>query len=162
MFAKLFTRIAKRLERVMYRRPDFAVGGWERPYLLRWWLVKRNKVANAYLHKFFRSDDDRAHHDHPWLFNITIMVKGRYLEHTIRKGGVHVVKEYKAGSVRFRWGGSPHRIEILPGETAVTVFLTGPIVRMWGFHCPKGWVPFYDFVSKGDAGSIGPGCGDKA
>ena len=43
-----------------------------------------------------------------------------------------------------------------------TVFLTGPIVRMWGFHCPKGWVPFYDFVAKGDAGSIGPGCGDKS
>ena len=89
MFTKLFTRIAKRLERVMYRRPDFAVGGWTLPYLLRWWLVPRNKVANAYLHKFFRSDDDRAHHDHPWLFNVTIMIKGRYFEHTIRKGGLH-------------------------------------------------------------------------
>lgn len=41
------------------RNPDFIIGGAD-PYMLRWWVIPRNKVFNIYLHRFLRSDDDRA------------------------------------------------------------------------------------------------------
>ena len=159
MLAKLLLRL---LAPLMAKEPDFIIGGKEDPYLLRWWVIPRNKFFNIYLHEFRRSDDDRALHDHPWLFNLSWILRNRYREHTIRAGGVRVVKEYSAGAVKLRLGAAPHMVELLPGERCVTLFITGPIVRMWGFHCPKGWVPFYDFTKKEDTGSIGAGCGDKA
>jgi len=43
------------------RRPDFVIGGDARThdvaYLLRWYLIPRNPLFNAYLHLFLRSDD---------------------------------------------------------------------------------------------------------
>jgi hypothetical protein len=93
------------------RQPDFVIGGPAAPYLRRHWLIPRNRFFNIYVHEFLRSDDDRALHDHPWLFNAC-------------------------------W----------------TVFITGPVVRTWGFHCPKRWVPWKEFVDTRDAGAIGKGC----
>lgn len=159
MLAKLLLRL---LAPLMAKEPDFHIGGKVNPYMLRWWVITRNKLFNIYLHEFRRSDDDRAHHDHPWLFNISILLRGRYIEHTIRKGGIHVATQYSTGAVRWRFGPAPHMIELLPGERCVTLFITGPIVRNWGFHCPKGWVPWQRFTDEKDSGSVGAGCGDKA
>ena len=47
------------------RPPDFVIGGADRPYMRRWYLVPKNTQLNVYLHHFRRSDDDRALHDHP-------------------------------------------------------------------------------------------------
>ena len=46
-------------------------------------------MFNLYLHEFSRSDDDRALHDHPWLFNLSVLLSGTYVEHTIDAGGIH-------------------------------------------------------------------------
>ncbi|EIC64345.1 hypothetical protein [Mycobacteroides abscessus] len=32
----------------------------EPPYLLRWYVIPRNRWVNVYLHKFLRDDEDRA------------------------------------------------------------------------------------------------------
>ena len=58
------------------RKPDFIIGGHDAPYLLRWWLIPRNRFFNVYVHQFLRSDDDRALHDHPWLLNCAILLNG--------------------------------------------------------------------------------------
>jgi hypothetical protein len=71
----------------MNRVPDFVIGGEQRPYLLRHFVIPRNPLFNVYLHCFLRSDDDRAHHDHPWLFNMSWLLDGEYIEHTIARGG---------------------------------------------------------------------------
>jgi hypothetical protein len=63
------------IARAQRRSPDFVIGGDERPYLLRWWVIPRNKVFNVYLHLFLRSDDDRALHDHPWA-NASMLLRG--------------------------------------------------------------------------------------
>jgi hypothetical protein len=42
------------------RAPDFIIGGAERPYMLRWFLLPRNEVFNIYYHRILRDDDDRA------------------------------------------------------------------------------------------------------
>lgn len=63
------------------RYPDMVIGEAIDPYLLRWWIIPRNRFFNIYLHKFMRSDDDRALHDHPWAWNLSLIIKGSYIEH---------------------------------------------------------------------------------
>ena len=138
------------------RRPDFVIGGKDDPYLERWWVIPRNRFFNIYLHRFWHSDDDRALHDHPWT-NVSILLKGSYLEHTILAGGVHVAKRYREGNIIFRRAKSAHRIEV--GKVPVwSLFITGPVVRAWGFHCPAGWRPWQIFTDARDKGQIGRGC----
>lgn len=146
----LFERIADR------RPPDFIVGGKEDPYLMRWWVIPRNRFFNVYLHHFLRSDDDRALHDHPW-WNLSILLKGEYTEHTIAAGGVHRAVVRRAGQFKFRGAKSAHRIELHNG-LCWTLFLTGPTLRTWGFHCARGWRPWKEFVDDRDSGKIGRGC----
>lgn len=53
------------LKRLFKRPPDLCVGGESDPYLKRWRIV-RTPLFGIYPHKFERSDDPRALHDHPW------------------------------------------------------------------------------------------------
>lgn len=141
-----------------WREPDVVIGGHDDPYLKRWHLIPRNRACNAYLHLFLRSDDDRALHDHPWV-NCSILLGGSYTEHTIDAGGIHRHTIRQAGDVAFRPSGKiAHRIELHDGP-CFTLFLTGPIYRRWGFHCPDaGWVDWTKFTAADDPGSIGKGC----
>jgi hypothetical protein len=135
------------------RKADFVIGGAERPYLLRWWLLPRNRFFNVYLHCFLRSDDDRALHDHPWS-NASLVLSGRYIEHTTAGA-----RSAKAGDWRVRLLGSyAHRIELIDDTPAWTLFITGPRYRSWGFLCPQGWVPWERFTARDDKGAIGRGC----
>lgn len=156
MHAKLLALLQ---ERVSSRRPpDIVIGGHDEPYMLRWFVIPRNRFFNIYLHFFLRSDDDRALHDHPWA-NASYLLEGQYVEYTIAAGGIHHKKQIKAGVVRVRWTGRiAHRIELTDGP-CWTLFITGPKYREWGFHCPqRGWVHWKDFVSQDDIGSVGKGC----
>lgn len=129
-------------------------------------------LPNLYLHHFLRDDDDRALHDHPsWA--ASLMLDGSYIEHTIASGGIHARREYRTGALRWLRTRHTHRIELptvnrwdaqarRPVRTSLpcwTLFLMGPTVRAWGFHCPqKGWVPWQQFTAAGKPGEIGPGC----
>ncbi len=140
------------------RRPDFVVGTPEAPYLRRWWLVPRNPLCNVYLHQFLRSDDDRALHDHPWPWASLVLVGG-YTEHTILAGGIHVRREYQPGALRVHGPRFAHRIELPAGGACWTLFITGPRVRGWGFHCPAGWRPWRIFTNPTTGGAtVGRGC----
>mgnify|MGYP006972424590 CR=1 FL=1 len=141
------------------RDPDVVIGGAARPYLLRWHVIPRNPIFNVYLHCFLRSDDDRAHHDHPWLFNISRILRNAYTQHTITAGGTLIRRIYVAGDWLFRWWAAPHRIELHRGP-CWTLFITGPKVRSWGFYCPNRWVHWKEFTDADDHGAIGRGCGE--
>jgi hypothetical protein len=135
------------------RPPDFVIGDH---YLERWWVIPRNRFFNIYLHRFWRSDEDRALHDHPW-FNLSYLLKGEYIEHRILAGGVHQAKRHVAGNIRFRSPWTAHRIEV--GNVPVwSLFITGPVIREWGFHCAAGWRGWKMFVDQRDSGKIGRGC----
>ena len=153
------SRLADRLiAHAQKRPPDFIIGGADHPYLLRWYLIARNAVLNAYLHWFKRSDDDRAHHSHPWLFRLSIILRGSYTEHRILEGGILVKTIRRAGDWSFHWGASPHRIELHDGD-CLTLFITGPRVREWGIYCmERGWIHWKRFVATDDAGAVGKGC----
>lgn len=148
------------------RPPDRVIGSDDNPYLHRWYMVPRNEDVhgNVYVHRFYRSDDDRALHDHPWD-SCSIILEGRYFEHTIEAGGIHTRYLRSPGSVVHRVATDAHRIQLHDVDRAaklypLTLFLTGPIVREWGFHCPeRGWVHWQDFTNPDDGGStIGKGC----
>lgn len=157
MIQQIGSRLIARATR---REPDMIIGGAQDPYLLRWWMIPRNPMFNAYLHLFLRSDDDRALHDHPWA-NCSILLRGSYVEHQIRAGGIHTRQRRVAGDWTVRPSGRiAHRIELDAGP-CWTLFLTGPLYRRWGFHCPdKGWVYWRDFTAARDGkpGEIGAGC----
>lgn len=142
----------------LHREPDAVIGGRDNPYLLRWFLIPRNRFFNIYVHWFLRSDDDRALHDHPWI-NCSVILEGQYLEHTIKQGGIHARAIRRAGEWHVRWTGKiAHRVELINGP-CWTLFITGPKYREWGFHCvERGWVHWKLFTADDDPGSIGKGC----
>lgn len=131
-------------------------------YMHRWWRLPRNWALNVYYHIVLRSDDDRALHDHPW-FNFSLVLDGGYYEHTILEGGIHRKVWFGPGKMKFRWHGKKaHRLELarhgeisLDGEApATTIFITGPVLRRWGFHHESGWVDAYDRDAFCDANNI--------
>lgn len=169
MVKELFKSLINR-----FKRPyDFAVGGDENPYLLRWWIIPRNERFNIYLHKFLRDDEDRALHDHPW-WSLGIILHGAYKEH-LQNG---IVKIRVAGWPVLRKPEHQHRIELFnrviceehdsgnhyyidpekPKHQVWTLFITGPKIREWGFWCEKGFVPWYRFVNTENPGLVGAGC----
>lgn len=160
------------LNRMIYRwalrklktEPDVKIGPPDAPYLRRWWVIPRNKFFNIYFHEVLTSDDDRALHDHPWV-NMSYIIDGAYNEHTIADGGIHHRTKRVAGDVKFRLPSAAHRLELIPDkdgklQRCLTLFITGPRVREWGFHCPNGWVHWQDFTAAHNKGEIGQGCGD--
>lgn len=172
------------------RPPDFIVGADDPagPYLLRWYITpwrgwyrhideaqrtcwQRLAVRlsmylpNIYLHKFLRSDDERALHDHPWAW-ASLLLRGSYIEHSIAAGGIHRRHVRAPGSLKICGPRAAHRVELrdLFGNgpsPCWTLFITTPVLREWGFHCPQaGWVPWRKFTAAEDGrrGEIGRGC----
>lgn len=124
------------------------------PYLRRWHVIPRNRWCNIYLHHFVRSDDDRALHDHPW-WSVSFLLKGQLSEiysvvlwmPTDREPNSPIPDTNYCNAWRYiRWmrpiyrpAAHAHRLVVPEGEEAWTLFITGPVRRAWGFHCPNGW-----------------------
>lgn len=131
--------------------------------LHRWQAAAARLLPNLYLHCFLRDDDDRALHDHPSAAVSLILDRG-YVEHTIDAGGIHRRAFHPAGSLRVLRARRAHRVELLRDGAGRplpcwTLFLFGPTVREWGFHCPqRGWVHWRDFTADGQPGEVGRGC----
>ncbi|TZG24895.1 cupin domain-containing protein [Sphingomonas montanisoli] len=139
----------------MQRPRDFAIGPADNPYLLRWWIMPRNEGCNLYLHQILRDDDDRALHDHPWE-NTSYLIEGAYRE--ITPDGILI---RQAGDVVTRSATALHRLELIGGKPCVSIFMTGPKVREWGFDCgERGWVHWRDFTAGDNGELVGRGCGE--
>lgn len=164
------------IARAIRRSPDFVIGGEDDPYLMRWWLIPRNRWFNVYLHLFLRSDDDRALHDHPWA-SCSLLIEGRYTEIVPQSRGwfagldamMGVVEaiERRPGRPVFRGASAAHRLELHRDaqgreKPVWSLFITGPKVREWGFWCPKGWRHWREFCAVDEDGSnsgrVGRGC----
>jgi hypothetical protein len=136
------------------RQPDVVLThpGADVPYLQRWWIIPRNAHFNVYLHRFLRSDDERALHDHPWP-NVSWLIEGEYLEHTPEG-----TFRRTPGALVEREATSSHRIELIEGQPVTSLFFTGPKEREWGFHCERGWVHWQEFLGSYDGSQPGKGC----
>jgi hypothetical protein len=80
----------------------FKWGEWlgrpECPYLRRW--AFNVGLFSIRVHHFMRSDDARAHHDHPWWF-LTLVLRGAYYDISQGPEG-EVIDHLTPGSIRFR------------------------------------------------------------
>ena len=146
------------LRRLFLRKPDEVITQHGLPYLERWYLLPPNARfgINIYLHRFRRSDDDRAPHDHPWP-SLSFILSGRYVEHIPK-----CLQKWKEGTSReltsricrpflpkYRPAEWIHRVELVDDKPVWTLFITGRKVRDWGFWCEGGWRGWKEFGRRG-------------
>lgn len=152
------------------------VKGLPKPFLRRWFILPKNRFMNIYLHEFIRDDEDRALHDHPW-WNVSLLLVGRYVEVTPGYRSLAYLHpdfrdksppdkrtEYRAGDLKFRRATDAHRIELVRyhvgshkrtkakrqrGQPCWSLFITGPVIREWGFLCSTGWRSAGEFAQDG-------------
>lgn len=124
-------------------------------YLTRWTVLGKRYSGQyrAFLHLFHRSDAD-ALHDHPWSF-ITLILWGGYFEQT-PKG----TRWRPPGSLLFRPALWKHRVVIPPGKKALTLVITGPKKRSWGFYCEQSWRPWREHAKAEER--TGNGCAETS
>lgn len=158
-------------------------------YLHRWYIF-RTKYVSLFLHKFVRSDEDRALHDHPWSFFVIPIWRG-YIEHTeyqLKPGdnpddskrfpklrtvsnndgngftryAVYQRRVYPIISARYRPALFRHRVELLPNKKQFDV-MPLPAWSLF-FHFTKerewGFHPPQGFVNWRDWWSSHK-CGDE-
>lgn len=127
-------RLLDRAETVMEREPDEVIGD---RYLRRWHMY-RGPLSNLYLHLYLGSDPTPCLHDHPWP-SFSLCLKGVLRELRNGPGGDGQTATMRPGTVSFRSPRLAHRLELVTAP-AITLFLTGPRVRHWGWHHPRGWI----------------------
>lgn len=119
------------------------------PYLFRWYLIRREALA-LFLHRFVRSDEDRALHDHPWNFLVIPIWRG-YIEHSDRENPTTGVRSEVSARVwpiigmRLRQAEYRHRVELLNGKDGQplpswSIFLRFKSRRLWGLWPKEGFV----------------------
>jgi hypothetical protein len=138
------------LKRLASGHPHQIIGSEGNPYMLRWYVIPRNPLLNVYVHKFIRSDDDRALHDHPWWF-VSLILRGGYVEISenierkttvlCRTSVFDVRSPFWRRAVAYRPAIYRHRVA-LPVENGIeqscwTLIVTGPKRRSWGFWCKQ-------------------------
>ena len=129
-------------------QPHEVISRFGKPYLIRWHLLPPFTNRRAFIHKFVGDDEDEALHDHPWP-SWSLLLRGQYREHTPQGSRV-----FRAGAWIPRSAEYQHRIALIDGKPAWTLFITGRKTRSWGFWCPQGFRPWIDFKSQPD----GKGC----
>lgn len=142
------------------REPDFMLRYMTTPdiYLLRWHLLPRNRFMNIYLHRMLNSDEGTDLHDHPYA-NASIILDTGYYEQMktktlwrapgqiiLRRAATahRLAVEYRLGQRSLFEGfhAQGYSRELIP-QPAMSLFITGPRTREWGFYTPNGWVPFH-------------------
>lgn len=164
------------------REPDLVIG--DPPQTLRWHLFRWRGIQVS-LHKWVRSDSDRALHDHS-ADNISILLNDCYREVIGRwqpmsvtvDGTIHrstrdmflAHRLYQTRRLRwplipyYRRAETPHRIELFEERPVWTIWIRFKPRRSWGFWCPKGWRHWREFVAErsyavpGSKSTVGRGC----
>ncbi len=98
------------------------LGAPECPYMVRW--VLDLNIFSIRLHRWFRGDDERHFHDHPWNF-YGIVLFGSYIDST--PNNEELMNQFK---VFYRKAEHKHTVKT---KGCWTLILTGPEIREWGF-----------------------------
>jgi len=134
-------------------KPSRIIASGGEPYLLRWYVIPRNRFFNIYLHHILKSDDERALHDHPW-WSVSFKLKGPLEEVYLDTHGFYQARAIPTLWPVFRSSTFAHRLILEGGATAWTIFVTGPRLRSWGFLCPNGWKHWRAYDGDGGCGEI--------
>lgn len=139
------------------KKPDLVIGPVDNPQTVRYHLWKWRGIQVS-LHRWHRSDSDRALHDHS-AGNVSVLITGPY-----REVFNHA---WEPARSKMRWpfipyyrkADTPHRVLLTHGKVW-TIWIRFKPWREWGFHCPKGWVHWRKYVkNRGNESIVGDGCG---
>lgn len=107
-----------------------ALGKPECPYMRRWVFILFG--FGIRFHRWYRSDDKRFFHDHPWWF-LTLVIQGSYTDWSLnRETGAVTTDHLSVGSIRFRPSSHLHCVDV-PVGGSTTIVISGPHCRNWGF-----------------------------
>jgi hypothetical protein len=149
-------------------KPDLIIGPRHDPQTIRWHIFSWRGWQLS-LHKWLRSDSDRALHDHK-ADNISVILNGGYWEILFDSRYPIRARVY---TERFRWPLVPyfrkaetaHRVVLPSGGAPIwSLWLRWPARRRWGYWCAQGWVDADDYNKTADYYSagiseVGNGCG---
>jgi hypothetical protein len=119
----------------LWRWTDVVLGG---ELYLRRLHIFQTPLASLMLHWIQRPDSQSDMHDHPVSF-ISWMLRGGYTEETPEG-----TRAWPRWSMHLMRATDRHRI-VITGPNTLTLVLAGPVVRSWGFHTSKGWVPWREY-----------------
>jgi hypothetical protein len=118
------------------------------PYMHRWYIF-RTRPFSIMIHKFVRSDYDRALHDHPWNFLVIPIWRGYVEISEAFYCGLPYVRArrvYPILGTRYRSALYKHRVVLLQEGRkflpAWSIFIRFTEWRKWGFWCKDGWKPW--------------------
>jgi hypothetical protein len=132
------------------RLPDFVLEDCGTYYLLRWHVIPPNRWLSVYVHLFIEPDFGRHLHDHR-SGSLSVILDGEYEElwaepRMLIAGTDGVHSRRTKGEVIYRTATRPHRITSTPG--ALTLFVTGPTTRNWGFWVDGVWMPHERYLQQ--------------
>lgn len=130
-------------------------------YLIRYYVLK-SRWCNIFIHQFLRSDRDDLH-DHPWNF-CTYLVSGSYTEkmrvYAHNSDGSYLSyhddltrRTTESNRFVFRKATDQHQVivdqdlkEKDKDKAALTLFISGPTKREWGFIKDNKWVEWREYL----------------
>ena len=118
-----------------HHEPDELIQHAGAPYLERWFLAPRDQAEQrTYLHRFLTDDPiSEGFHDHPWD-SASLLLRGNLHEHWRTSGTAddENLTHIAPAILTLRAAEITHRITI-GAEPPITLFVTGPHLRQWGF-----------------------------
>lgn len=132
---------------VMETVPAQELGDGGDIYLRRWYIDRARDPGdgNVYLHETVRSDKDPDAHDHPWD-NLSIVLRGVLGEEIEDEAGRRELRQRHPGEMIMRRAGERHRLIV--DAPPLTLFVTGPKMREWGFWEGDSWTHNDDYFAK--------------
>lgn len=86
-------------------------------------VIKAATLSRPYLHYFFRGDEDREVHNHPWRFSASLILSGGYKEYRWNKKAQEFnIKHLRPGSLNFIHRDDFHRVELYGSQGCWTLF----------------------------------------
>ena len=112
------------------------------PYLERWIIWCGITLR---LHKFIKSDDDRAFHDHPWWF-ITLPL--RAYNESLPGQADRTVSPWRP---HFRAAAHQHIVRLRDHRPVWTLIVTGAKSKEWGFWNGATFIPHEQWLQAREA-----------
>lgn len=136
------------------------------PYLRRFYITPRRLDKSGadtesymgfgiYLHYFYRGDEDKELHNHPWKRAVSFILTGGYIEERRNEFDKVVCNFVRPRTLNIIRGSDFHRIIKNPKVDHVwTLFITGERYQDWGFWDRESgkYTPEKDFVNQSDQG----------
>ena len=110
----------------------------------------RKGPIGVYVHRFHRGDDDDATHSHPWLWSVSLILAGGYIEERRMRGtNIVVTRTVKPWMLNFIRGDDFHRVDLIEKD-AWSLFFAGPRVSSWSFWDRKTGetMPWREFIAR--------------